>query len=120
MANNPVMVAIREAIKHMDVKIEDIEVLSLGTGEDDEDHTVGTTVGWPIWRWAFWLIPALLEGSGSNMHTEFARALPLKRFVRLNFDKHEDWKMDDPSTPGKMLQSLAEQLEEAAKVVRDF
>jgi len=120
MANNPVMVAVRDAIRYMDNKIEDLEVLSLGTGEDDQDHTVGTTVGWPVWKWAFWLIPALLSGAANRMHTEFARALPLKRFVRLDFEMHSDWAMDDPDTPKQMLNALGPALEAAAKTVREF
>lgn len=120
LANNPCMVAIREVSRHSLAPHEEVELLSLGTGEDGRDHTVDTTVGWPLWSWAAWIIPALLEGAGNTMHTMFARGMKLKRFTRLNFTREPSWKMDNPETPGKALVALHTQMEEMIQVVKAF
>ena len=120
MANNPCMVAVTELRKKHQNGIRQIEVLSLGTGEDRSNHPVGDTDGWSSLRWGAWLIPAMLHGAGNCMHEQFARGLPLKRFERIEFERRPDWEMDDPGLPPSLLEAWAPQIEKGIQTIKEF
>ncbi len=116
-ANNPSMVGVAAAVKILGVKIEDIELLSIGTG----DRTGGGSRGpKSIFKWGIWLVNALLDGASDKMHDYFVRSMPIKRYVRLQFPCRSGWKMDSPADMLIAETVLKDDLERAAKIVEAF
>ena len=104
--NNPAMGAIADALSHkynnQDIKVEDIQLLSIGTGIHSEK--LGYKRKWwhkPIKRWgAFkWAAPistVMLQASSKCVEYE-CEQLPLDKFLRLQFiiDEKDRQNMDD-------------------------
>lgn len=116
-ANNPSMVAVAAASRVMKVPVEEIEILSIGTGSTPTNgqRPPLTKIGWGIW-----LVEALLEGASDDMHDYFVRSLPVKKYKRIQFARRPGWNMDDPKA---MLQSedvWERDIKEAIKAVEAF
>jgi patatin-like phospholipase/acyl hydrolase len=115
-ANNPSMVAVAAAVRKLHVPLEEIELLSIGTGNRAgnmrQPHTI---VGW-----SRWLIRALLEGSSSAMHDYFVRSLPLKRYVRIQFAGESHWRMDSARSMREAYEKWDCDIKNAKAVVNAF
>ena len=86
-ANNPSMVGVAAASKVLGVPIEEIELLSIGTG----DRTVGSSSApSSVFGWGDWLIGAMLDGASDKMHDYFVRSMPLKKYERIQFAGNSD------------------------------
>jgi patatin-like phospholipase/acyl hydrolase len=116
-ANNPSMVAVSAACKVLKVKLEDVEVLSIGTGQKPAQGGRGplTMLGWGMW-----LIEALLEGASDAMHDYFVNSLPVKKYTRIQFASEADWKMDSPKDMMKAQRAWAQDVERAITIVKAF
>jgi len=115
-ANNPSMVGIAAASRVLKAKIEDIEILSIGTGDfsgngEVPENRVST---------ALWVVKAMLEGSADKMHDYFVRSLPVKKYERINFVLNPKWKMDDPDSMYYSERAWALDIVNAVKKVREF
>ena len=113
-ANNPSMVALAAAVRVLGAKIEDVEILSIGTGTEsgDEGGTPGTRVGTAIW-----VLEAMLHGASDNMHDYFVKSLPVKRYTRIQFLREPGWQMDDPRDMYLADRKWAEEIEAAVKEI---
>ena len=90
-ANNPSMVGVAAASRVLGEPIENIEVMSIGTG----DRTTGqSTAPSSVFGWGKWLIGAMLDGASDKMHDYFVRSMPLKKYERVQFAGDGTWKMD--------------------------
>lgn len=92
-ANNPSMVAVAAVSKVFEVPLDQIELMSIGTGLSvDQWHNDGptTSLGW-LW----WLVEASLQGSASSMHEYFTSCLPLKKYERIQFVRRPGWGLDN-------------------------
>lgn len=92
-ANNPSMVAVAAVSKTLKVPLEEIELLSIGTGESVDkwdSNNPSTSIAW-LW----WLVEASLQGSASSMHEYFVNCLPLKRNTRIQFKRQSGWGLDN-------------------------
>ena len=103
--NNPAMLAIAEIMKYKDdipygrrsnLQLEDIYVLSLGTG-----YHRGITPGrkshrWGQIKWAVPLIELMMLGVSQAVHEQVAKLLPKGNYLRLNpsFEQKEKHKMN--------------------------
>lgn len=115
-ANNPSMVGLAAAIRVLGVKMEDLEILSIGTGE----YTgTGNTPSNRL-SWAVWLVRAMLSGSADKMHDYFVRSLPVKKYVRIQFVCANDRKMDDPRSMYLAERDWALEIRDAIKKVKEF
>jgi len=115
-ANNPSMVALAAAVRVLGAKIEDLEILSIGTGDNTGSGShPRTRIGW-----AFWLIRAMLNGSADKMHEYFVKSLPVKKYTRINFVSDPSWKMDDPKSMDYAEHKWAVEIDEAIKIVKAF
>lgn len=92
-ANNPSMVGVAAAVKTLGAKLEDLEVLSIGTGTSSSNMSPPEHEA--LWWWGSWLLNALLEGASDKMHEYFARAMPLKKFERIQFVRQKGWQIDN-------------------------
>jgi hypothetical protein len=95
LANNPAIVAAAGVIDALPVKVEEIELCSIGTGECLGNANVGSTKRWTSLSWGIFLLQYLLDGAGNKMHDYFARRLPLKRYHRIQFERNEGWELDN-------------------------
>lgn len=94
-ANNPSMVGVAAVSRTMGVPVEDLDILSIGTGEV---YKTNMKTGKNVVFWGKWLINALLNGASDQMHDYFVRSLPVSRYTRiqppqpegLSFDSYKD------------------------------
>ncbi|MGB3507915.1 MAG: patatin-like phospholipase family protein [Microcoleaceae cyanobacterium] len=86
-ANNPTLAAITYAIK-LGHKLEDISIISIGTGENSQPYTYEQIVEWGLAEWAIKLINILMnsQSSSNNLVAEqiMSTANP-KGYLRLQF-----------------------------------
>jgi len=116
-ANNPSMVGVSAASRILGAKIEDMEVLSIGTGDRTGAGSRGPK---SVFKWGVWLVNALLDGASDKMHDYFVRSMPVKKYVRLQFPCRSHWKMDSPADMLTAEELLKDDLDRAAKVVEAF
>lgn len=116
-ANNPSMVAVAAALKVLGVPIQEMEVLSIGTGRSTKAG--GSVPRCPI-QWGFWIVPAMLEGAADDMHDYFVRSMPVKNYVRVQFLRSVSWKMDSVEDMNEAMTSWAGDISLASTVVRGF
>ena len=115
-ANNPSMVGVSAATRVLGAKIEDLEILSIGTGESSGNgENPRTRVGT-----ALWLVRAMLAGSADKMHDYFVRSLPVKKYTRINFVADPSWKMDDPRSMYLAERDWVVDINDAIRTVKDF
>jgi len=117
MANCPVMVGVAACAKVLKYPLQDIEVFSIGTGDPPE--TEGKHPRNMV-QWGTWLIPALLHGAAGDMHDYFARSLPLKRYVRVQFTREADWKLDNVDAMNAAMDQWRDQITEAVEELKAF
>lgn len=116
-ANNPSMVGVAAAAKVLGAKIEDLEILSIGTGKKQSSGSSGPKT---IFGWGFWLVDALLEGASDDMHDYFVNSLPVKRYTRIQFAAQSGWKMDSPEDMLKAQSEWAQDVDKAIQIVKAF
>lgn len=116
-ANNPSMVGVAAACRVLDQKIEDIELLSIGTGDRTQGKSVAPT---SVFGWGSWLIGALLDGASDKMHDYFVRSMPLKKYERIQFAGNSSWKMDSPADMLKAEAAWRIDAMRAVKIVENF
>jgi len=116
-ANSPSMVGVAAAARMLGAKIEELEVLSIGTGDRTGRGSRGPR---SIFRWGVWLIDALLDGASDKMHDYFVRSMSLKKYKRIQFPCRSGWKMDSPADMLEAEKVLRADLDRAAKIVEAF
>ena len=116
-ANNPSMVGIAAAINVLKVPINQIEVLSIGTG--DRSSPSGQIPS-SLLTWAGWLADALLTGAANSMHDYFVRSVGVKRYVRIQFPGEPGWKLDNVKGMKEAEQWWKPDIANAVIQVRDF
>ena len=91
-ANNPSLCALAHAIKHCKVPLEDISLLSLGTGEDTTPYEAKTLNNFGAIEWAKAIVPFFMN-SRSEIDSTICEALmggkKSNRYLRLQFPLNE-------------------------------
>lgn len=116
-ANNPSMVLAAAASRVLKIPLNEMEILSIGTGRSTVD---GQKVPRSMIQWGEWLVRALLTGASDDMHDYFVRSLPLKKYIRVQFLRDGDWKMDNIYDMDKAMEDWEYDIKKAIKVVEDF
>ena len=95
IANNPSMAALAQAVNPATGgrRVEDVCVLSLGTGQRFR-HVAGPTHDWGFVQWAGPLLQILIEGAMDTARYECEQLLP-GRFLRLDVPLEKDMGLDD-------------------------
>jgi len=116
-ANDPAMVAVAAACKKLGMKVEDIELLSIGAGKkpQNEGYIPRTIFGWGVW-----IIESLLSGSTSSASQYFVSSLPLKKYVRIQFASEADWHLDSVSAMKEAEILWESDIQAAIQTVKDF
>jgi patatin-like phospholipase/acyl hydrolase len=115
-ANNPSMVALSAAVRVLGAKLEDVEILSIGTGE----ACCGGSYPKGRLTTAAWLIRAMLNGASDKMHDYFVRSMPIKKYTRINFVCDPGWEMDDPRSMYLAERKWAVEIQDAIQVMKEF
>ncbi|MBE9128504.1 MULTISPECIES: patatin-like phospholipase family protein [unclassified Coleofasciculus] len=87
-ANNPSLCAIARAIQ-LGHKLEDISVLSIGTGENKKPLSFKEIEGWGLIQWGLRISDVFMEGQAeiqSRICTQLMGGAPSRRYLRLQFD----------------------------------
>lgn len=116
-ANNPSMVAVSAVSRRLGVPLEEIEILSIGTGSKPGGGSRGPKT---IFGWGLWLVDALLDGAADEMHDYFVRSLPVKRYERIQFAGKPGWEMDSPKAMLESEEVWHKDILAAAKKVEEF
>jgi len=98
--NNPAMAAVAEVLKtRKGIKIEDIECLSLGTGNHSESLGIKTE-SWGIANWAQPITTVMMQASSKSVVYECEQILEKYLRVQLEIDDEKKSDMSDsrPST----------------------
>jgi patatin-like phospholipase/acyl hydrolase len=91
--NNPAMAAVAEVLKtRKDIKIEDIECLSLGTGNHSESFKTGS---WGIANWAQSITTVMMQASSKSVVYECEQILEKYLRVQLEIDDEKRSDMSD-------------------------
>jgi len=117
-ANNPSMVGVAACSKVLGCPIDEIEICSIGAGKFKINNSEKKM--WSIVHWGSWLIDALLYGSSSNMSDYFARSLPLKKYLRIDFIGEKSWKLDSVSNMSVAERKWKNDINDAIASINDF
>ena len=92
-ANNPTLCAISHAIE-LGHKLEDIQVLSIGTGQNKKPLDFKTVQGWGLVQWGLRIADVFMEGQAevqSKVCLNLLGGTQSHRYLRLQFDLNESF-----------------------------
>jgi patatin-like phospholipase/acyl hydrolase len=89
--NNPVLAAVSDVIKNCDIRLSDIECLSLGTGIHAESLGVKTE-GWGLVEWVKPITTIMMQAS--SMSVDYQSEQLLKKHLRLQIRIDDETKTD--------------------------
>jgi len=115
--NQPSVVGIAGVCSKMGWKLEDIEVCSIGTGSSISESNIKE---WSHLSWGLWILGAVLNGSSSTMNDYITRALPIKRFTRLQPLREKGWALDSASDMLKAEAAWEDDIQRGIQIVKDF
>jgi patatin-like phospholipase/acyl hydrolase len=92
-ANNPALCAISQAIE-LGHRLEDIQLLSIGTGQNKKPLTFKTIQGWGLIEWGLRIADVFMEGQAdvqSKVCLNLLGGLQSNRYLRLQFDLNDSF-----------------------------
>lgn len=92
--NNPALAAVAEVIKNSDIKLKDIECLSLGTGIYSESLGVKTE-GWGLVNWVKPITTIMMQASSKAVVYECDQILPKHLRLQITIDDEKKTDMAD-------------------------
>jgi patatin-like phospholipase/acyl hydrolase len=119
-AQNPSMVGVAGACDVFDCKLEDIAICSIGTGDHSNNNNIGSTHCWTFLQWGMYIIEAELAGAANTMHEFFISRLPLRKYLRVQFNRLAGWNMDDTSCVKAALTEWAPFIAKGVQDVANF
>ena len=106
--NNPVLAAVSDVIKNCDIKLSDIECLSLGTGIHSESLGVKTE-GWGLVNWVKPITTVMMQAS--SMSVSYQSDQLLKKHLRLQIRIDDETKTDMADSRPETTQYLVEKVQ---------
>lgn len=121
-ANNPAWVAVTDAKRRLGVRLEDVRVLTLGTGHSTCHYSDSKTKNWSFVRgWCgkrlFELILSLQSQSVDNHLKLF---LDGEQSVRVSFESDKRLPLDDPSQIGSLITKADKAFTHASPAIKDL
>lgn len=92
-ANNPALCAISQAIE-LGHRLEDIQLLSIGTGQNKKPLAFKTIEGWGLIKWGLRITDVFMEGQAevqSKVCLNLLGGAKSHRYLRLQFDLNESF-----------------------------
>jgi predicted acylesterase/phospholipase RssA len=126
-ANCPAMVAVIDAKKRLGVKLDDIQVLSIGTGISNQyyDQSPGrlkSLIGWGFaTRWGRGkFIDMILNLQSQTANSMVGLLLRPEQVLRINFDSDTPMPLDDPNEYSKLVSRADKDFTHNASAIRQF
>jgi patatin-like phospholipase/acyl hydrolase len=121
-ANTPSVVTAAGIARRYDVEMDDIAILSVGTGSFNRPPMDMKKAGsWNILGWATTLIPVMMEGVTETGMSFIASQLPLAVYYRSNLVVLDRaWNMDNPSIIGMCVTRAENELGSFDKCYKSF
>ena len=105
--NNPVMAAVADVVKNCDVRLSDIECLSIGTGIHAESLGVKTE-GWGMINWVRPITTVMMQASSKAV--DYQSEQLLKKHLRLQITIDDETKTDMADSRPETTKYLVEQV----------
>ncbi|TYS70354.1 patatin-like phospholipase family protein [Sutcliffiella horikoshii] len=128
-ANNPSLVCITEGLEYFKLKLEDIEILSIGTGLQKIDFTIQKDKYWGVKQWLPFQFPSMkvtpklldlaLQLSSESVSYQ-CRHLLGSNYIRLNKELGEEVPFDDVTYMDELIQLGQSVYCEQKKVISEF
>lgn len=128
-ANNPSMVCVTEAMQHYKKTIDDIKILSIGTGKQTIDFTMQEDKYWGVKQWLPFEFPSLkvtpklldlaLHLSSESISYQCEQILR-KNYLRVNKELGEEVPFDDVSSIEELIALGQEVFKEQKKKIVQF
>jgi len=112
-AANPVMIGISRALERH--ALDDLFVVSLGTGDSDASIPLGDAEGWGALQWAKPIIASAMDATADVAHRQASSVLSLTRYLR--FDRSLTWA--SPEMDDAKISNLAALEREAVQLLKD-
>ncbi|MFC1485319.1 CBASS cGAMP-activated phospholipase [bacterium] len=117
-ANNSMLVALIQALK-VGVNLEDIKILSIGTGKRSIDCKLDQDKKWGALRWNLKLL-GIVSGLQSSSIEDITEFLIKDNLLRINFDFDTDIRMDDVERMDDLEVIANEKYKENFEKIKDF
>jgi len=118
MVNDPEMVLIIESLRR-GAKLSDIELFSIGCGREFVGEITPPDSSTGALAYGVTILETLLQGA-STMHETAASTLPIRRHLRVQFQRGRHWEMDNPSDMRIAERVWAPQVAAAATLLKEF
>jgi hypothetical protein len=102
-ANNPGFVGITKGISEYNKRCEDIDLLSIGTGEEKSAYFCKENFekgNWGLIKWNTRLVKMALQTNKKSMHLICKDLLDRKSYLRIDFSTYQKIPFDDPTIVG--------------------
>lgn len=128
-ANNPSLVCVTEALHHFKTSLEDIKILSIGTGQQKIDFSIGNGKYWGIRQWlpfkfpSMKVTPKLLDLAmdlSSESVSYHCRLLLGPHYFRLNKELAEEIPFDDARFMKGLIRVGNEVFQDKKEEIRAF
>ena len=126
-ANNPSLVAAVEAKKRLGAKLEDLEILSIGTGTGRKYYSQRTSLSKRMMGWGFatrWgaskFINMLLNLQSETVSNTLKLLLDENQVTRVNFSSDTDLSLDDPKMYADLCSKADREFTHMSKEIATF
>lgn len=125
-ANNPSLVALIDAKARLGVALDDVRILSIGTGVSDVIYShvkaKRNALGWGLigkWRGARF-VQLMLNLQSSSMENMTGLLLKREQIIRINMKLSEKMQLDDTSVHDDLISGAEKVFSEKSAEIRDF
>ncbi|MED4018682.1 CBASS cGAMP-activated phospholipase [Sutcliffiella cohnii] len=128
-ANNPSLVCMTEALHHFQQNINEINILSLGTGQQKIDFSISENIDWGIKQWLPFQLPSLkitpklldlalhLSSESVSYHCQLLLG---SQYLRLNAELGEEMPFDDIEFIEQLIALGKEVYSKEVQIIQNF
>lgn len=120
--NNPALASVLEVHKRLDVKLEDIKILSIGTGRSKKGYGVNADKHWGFlfgWERTV-LVDYVMSLQSQSTHNYLGMLLDKDQYIRINFESDKQLSLDDCSVVEDLVSIADKSFTYATKDLENF
>jgi patatin-like phospholipase/acyl hydrolase len=121
-ANNPALSSVIEAQKELGISIQDIRILTIGTGHSKVTYGTDSNRSWGFingWRKQDF-ISFILSLQAQSTHNHLRRLLAPEQFVRIDFESDLPIPLDDPRIYGDLISRADKEFTYQTQKIKEF
>jgi patatin-like phospholipase/acyl hydrolase len=120
-ATNPAAILAAGMMSELHTKSTKVRIASIGTGVAAENSGIASTNWWPTLKWGTYILDTLLGGGSASMHDYLVRNMVKpENYLRIQFRREEDWKMDSADDMNEALKVWAPDIAAGIKALESF